>query len=78
MHPTDITTFEKENGFYDYYDWRHRCPICDLPSTQCTALKLMWEDNEPAKQQDFSHRLADKAVQVQKKARNTTPIAIKV
>ena len=41
-------------------------------SAQCTALKLMWEDNEPAKQQDFSHRLADKAVQVQKKARNTT------
>ena len=69
VHPDAITEFEKENDRY-VYDWTRRCPICDLPFKSERGVKIhvgrYYKENETPKQQDHSHMLVDKAVQVQK------------
>ena len=66
LHPAKIEEYEKQNDCYDY-EWRHRCPICDLPYSSTHAVKIhVGRDHKARKPQDFSHRLADKAVQKEK------------
>ena len=71
VNPDTITEFEKEHDHY-VYDWTHRFSICDLPFRTERGVKIhvgrYHKENETSKQQDLhhSHRLADKAVQVQK------------
>ena len=67
LHPELITEYEKQNGCYDY-DWQHRCPTCDLPFSSNHAVRIhLGRYHKAPKAQDFSQRLADKAVQKEKR-----------
>ena len=57
--------------------WAHRCPTCDLPFSSQRAIKINMgryhKSDEATKEQDFSNRLADRAVRIQKlKAQQST------
>ena len=66
IHPSEIVAFEKANGFFDY-QWRHRCPICELPMNSQRGVKIHCAKmHKPEQEQDFKNRLADKAVQKSK------------
>ena len=66
VYPETIAEYEKENGCYDY-DWKYRCPTCDLPFSSERAVKIhLGKYHKPSKTQDFSHRLADVAVKKRK------------
>lgn len=80
LHPEDIASFEKPNDCYEY-GWAHRCPTCDLPFSSQRAIKIHMgryhKPDEETKEQDFSNRLADRAVRVQKlKAQQSSRPAI--
>ena len=66
LHPKTIEEYEKGAGVY-VYDWRFRCPQCDLPCASERGVRIhMGRAHKEAKQQEFHGRLVDKAVQVQK------------
>lgn len=68
FHPTIVNTYEKVNGIFNY-DWPHRCSVCESPCASQHGVKIhAARAHKAAKEQDFKHRLADRAVQVQKLA----------
>ena len=61
-----IAVFEKSNGLFDF-QWRYRCPICELPMKSARGMKIHpTKMYKAAREQEFKGRLADKAVQTDK------------
>ena len=71
LHPDAIKDFEIENNLYDH-SWTHRCPVCDLPCRTARGVKIHRtkahgkNDKTTQQSQNFSGRLADRAVRVRK------------
>ena len=72
LHPVTIEEYEKKVGVY-VYDWRFRCPKCDLPCVSERGVRVhMGRAHKEGKNQVFQGRLVDKAVQVQKMEEQAT------
>ena len=82
LPPDVIQDYEVAKGVYDY-DWPHRCQVCDHPCRSEHGIKIHhakchkeyshipagFKNKYVRPLQDFTNRLADKAVQVEKLAK---------
>ena len=66
LPPLLVKQFELDAGIYDH-DWPARCDICDYPCASARGVKIhKSKKHKPNPPQDFSHRLTDKQVKLDK------------